>query len=219
MSPPLFELSEVSMSFQGRPALEVESLCFDQGMITAIQGHNGSGKTTLLRILAGLLSPDRGRVNFLGRPLGAGRRGLTAHRRQVTLAAQDSYLFNATVERNAAYGLRLRGWDRARRREKALAALAAVGLEGFAGRRARQLSQGEGRRVALARALALEPRVLLLDEPFVNLDPESSQVFEKVISDLPAKGCDVIMVTHGLEQARRLAGRLVTLERGRPTAS
>ena len=214
MEAPLFELRNVVKHFQGRRALALESLQFTAGEITAVVGPNGAGKTTLLNILALLISPDQGLLFYQGREVsGAGNH--TALRREITLVAQGAYLFDGSVEKNVAYGLKLRGVDKAGRRQRVQAALAQAGLRGFAHRRARGLSGGEGQRVALARALALEPRVLLLDEPFANLDPASAEVFERVISGLPEQGCTVILVSHAREQARRLAGRVIALEDGR----
>jgi tungstate transport system ATP-binding protein len=141
--------------------------------------------------------------------------GLTALRREATLVAQDAYLFNSSVTKNLLYGLDLRGLASGEREARVSRALQTVGLQGFAQRKARQLSSGESQRVALARALALKPKVLLLDEPFANLDPESEAVFERVIRELPQSGCTVIMVTHGREQAGRMADSGLRLEAGR----
>lgn len=214
MEAPLFELRKVVKHFQGRRALDLESLQFSAGEITAIEGPNGAGKTTLLKILALLIFPDQGRLFYRGREVrGAGNH--TTLRREITLVAQDAYLFDGSVEKNVAYGLKLRGVDKAGRGQRVQAALDQAGLRGFGHRRARGLSGGEGQRVALARALALRPRVLLLDEPFANLDPASAEVFERVIGGLPQQDCTVILVSHAREQARRLAGRVIALEDGR----
>jgi len=215
MDQPLFRLKGIRKYYQGRLALDLPALEIAENGVTALEGPNGSGKTTLLMILAALLRPDQGRLWFRGRAVEEGSLSLTRYRRQVTLVAQDAYLFNSTVEANLDYGPALRGWDRRRRRRAAGQALERVGLEGFMGRRARELSQGERQRVALARALALEPRVLLLDEPFANLDVASARIFEEVIGQLPDEGCQVILVTHTHEQALRLAGRVLALDGGR----
>ncbi len=214
MEAPLFELRNVVKHFQGRRVLDLESLQFGVGEIAAIEGPNGAGKTTLLKILALLISLDQGRLFYRGREVrGAGNH--TNLRREITLVAQDAYLFDGSVEKNVAYGLKLRGVDKAGRGQLVQAALDQAGLRGFGHRRVRGLSGGEGQRVALARALALGPRVLLLDEPFANLDPASAEVFERVIGSLPQLGCTVILVSHVREQARRLAGRIIALEDGR----
>ncbi|MCF8066789.1 MAG: ATP-binding cassette domain-containing protein, partial [Desulfarculaceae bacterium] len=125
------------------------------------------------------------------------------------------YLFDTSVEKNVAYGLRLRGLERAQREDRVGEALAQVGLAEFGPRRAKRLSGGEMQRVALARALVLRPRALLLDEPFANLDPASALVFERVLGELSGQGCTVVLVSHALEQAHRVAQRVVYLRGGR----
>ncbi len=211
---PLYKLQNVEKLHQGRLVLKLPELELTPGQVTVISGPNGAGKTTLLNLLAFLTMPDKGRLEYAGREVRNGP-GLNAYRRQATLVAQDAYLFNSSVAKNLQYGLNLRGLEPGESQARLRRVLETVGLAGFAERKARQLSGGESQRVALARALALEPKVLLLDEPFVNLDPESEAVFERVIQDLPGQGCSVILVTHGREQARRLAGRELRLEAGR----
>ncbi|MGD9124857.1 MAG: ATP-binding cassette domain-containing protein, partial [Desulfarculaceae bacterium] len=152
---------------------------------------------------------------YRGRSLFENGANPTKVRREVTLLAQDPYFFQTTVLNNVAYGLRLRGVGREPRRRAALKALEMVGLEELRGRRARTLSGGEAQRVALARALVLNPRVLLLDEPFANLDQKSTEVFEKLIKNTSKSGCAVVLVSHGREHVRRLAHTVVTLIKGR----
>ncbi|MBU4564161.1 MAG: ATP-binding cassette domain-containing protein [Desulfarculus sp.] len=215
MSQALFSLRGVVKRFEQREALNLERLDLEAGVITVVEGPNGAGKTTLLSLLALISPPDRGRLFFDGHELPRSGSQLTAWRRQITLVAQQAYLFETSVDKNVAYGLRLRGMDRATREERVAQALEQVGLAGFGPRRARRLSGGEMQRVALARALVLRPRALLLDEPFANLDPASAQVFERVLGELPGQGCAVVLVSHALEQAHRLAQRVVYLREGR----
>ena len=210
----VFRLSKVAKVYEGRQVLGIDELAIGAHMVTAINGHNGSGKSTMLKMLALLLRPDRGEVLYQG--LGAGSDvSALKWRREVTMVAQQAYLFNSTVASNVAYGLKLRGEPAALRAQAVKESLEAVGLAGFENRKAVKLSGGEGQRVALARALAIKPRVLLLDEPFSNLDPESSQVFESVITSLPAKGHTVILVSHFADQVERLSHRVITLNAGR----
>lgn len=215
---PLYRLTGVKKYHQGRLVLDIPSLELATGEVAVISGPNGAGKTTLLNLLAFLAVPDKGLLEYNGKAVGSAQ-ALTALRREVTLVAQDAYLFNTSVAKNLLYGLNLRGLDQSQRRSRLEQALLTVGLADFAERKARELSSGEGQRVALARALALQPKVLLLDEPFANLDPESEAVFERVIQDLPAQGSEVILVTHGREQAQRLAQRRLFLDRGRLVAA
>ena len=211
----LFSLRGVVKRFDQREALNLERLDLEAGVITVVEGPNGAGKTTLLSILALITPPDQGRLFFDGQELPRSGAQLTAWRRQITLVAQQAYLFDTSVEKNVAYGLRLRGLERAQREVRVGEALAQVGLAEFGPRRAKRLSGGEMQRVALARALVLRPRALLLDEPFANLDPASAQVFERVLGELPGQGCTVVLVSHALEQAHRVAQRVVYLREGR----
>lgn len=215
MSQALFSLRGVVKRFEEREALNLERLDLEAGVITVVEGPNGAGKTTLLSLLALITPPDQGRLFFDGHELPRSGSQLTAWRRQITLVAQQAYLFETSVDKNVAYGLRLRGMKRSAREERVAQALEQVGLAGFGPRRAKRLSGGEMQRVALARALVLRPRALLLDEPFANLDPASSQVFERVLGELPGQGCAVVLVSHALEQAHRLAQRVVYLREGR----
>jgi tungstate transport system ATP-binding protein len=210
---PLYRLTQVKKYHQGRLVLDIPSLDLTSGEVAVVSGPNGAGKTTLLNLLAFLTTPDDGRLEYNGKEV-RGKQALTSLRRQATLVAQDAYLFNTSVSKNLLYGLNLRGLSQTERDARIEKALDTVGLADFAERKARELSSGESQRVALARALALEPKVMLLDEPFANLDPDSEAVFERVIQDLPESGCDVILVTHGREQAQRLAQRGLRLERG-----
>ncbi|MBU4604687.1 MAG: ATP-binding cassette domain-containing protein, partial [Proteobacteria bacterium] len=193
MSQILFSLRGVVKRFEQREALNLERLDLEAGVITVVEGPNGAGKTTLLSLLALITPPDQGRLFFDGHELPRSGSQLTAWRRQITLVAQQAYLFDTSVEKNVAYGLRLRGLERVQREVRVGEALAQVGLTEFAPRPAKRLSGGEMQRVALARALVLRPRALLLDEPFANLDPASAQVFERVLGELPGQGCAVVL--------------------------
>lgn len=212
---PLFLVEGLRMSFQERLVLDLPRLEVADGQVTALMGHNGSGKTTLLKLLAGLLTPQAGGISYLGRPVGPGGWGLGELRRQVTMVHQDPHLFNGSVEDNITYGLGLRGLGRAPAQGLAREALERVGLAGFGRRRARMLSAGEGQRLALARALALRPRALLLDEPFASLDPRGSEICQEIVASLPAQGCAVLFITHLPGQARRLASQTLRLRAGR----
>lgn len=169
---------------------------------TALLGPNGAGKSTLLRLMHGLLRPSAGAVAW-SRPL------------TQAMVFQRPILLRATVLANIEYGLLLRGIPASARREQALAALARVGLPELAQRQARKLSGGEQQRVALARAWALDPQVLFLDEPTASLDPASSREVERIIREIAAGGTKIVMTTHNLGQARRIAEDVVFLEAGR----
>ncbi len=136
-------------------------------------------------------------------------------RLQVTLLHQSPYLFGGTVRANVAFGLRSRGIRGDAQRRTVDRTLETVGLSGFGERKGRELSGGEAQRVAMARALAVGPEVLLLDEPLANIDRETTVVLETVIASLPARGTTVVMATHDPGQLARLGGAPIVLEGGR----
>jgi molybdopterin-binding protein len=220
-APPLFEVRGLRHVFDGREVLSVDRLAVIEGGVTVLVGENGSGKTTLLRILNGLLAPEAGRVFFRGMPVagGGGDASLTAGRAAVrarsVMVHQLPLVFRGTVGQNVGYGLRIRGVAKRAIADRVAAALEQVGLPGFAGRRAAALSGGEMQRACLARALALEPEVLLLDEPTANVDPDSRSVVERVIRGRALSGVSVLMSTHVMETAYRLCTRLLRLESGK----
>jgi tungstate transport system ATP-binding protein len=169
---------------------------------TAILGPNGAGKSTLLRLMHGLLKPGAGRVAW-PQPLTQG------------MVFQRPAMLRSSALANIEYGLALRGFAPDERRRRAQAALARVGLPELAGRQAKRLSGGEQQRVALARAWALEPQVLFLDEPTASLDPLSSREVERIVGEIAATGTKIVMTTHNLGQARRMADEVVFIDGGR----
>lgn len=185
------------------------------GETVAILGPNGAGKSTTLDVLGGLLRPDSGRVVLDGRELTGDGRWLAPHTRRTALLAQDPLLFpHLSVLENVAFGPRSRGAARAAARATARQWLAEVGATDLADRRPAQLSGGQAQRVAVARALAADPRLLLLDEPMSALDiavaPALRQLLRTVLADRTA-----VIVTHHVLDALLLADRVVVLEGGR----
>lgn len=175
--------------------------------LTVLMGPNGAGKSVLLRLLHGLLPPTDGSILWNGRPPD----GKT--RRSQAMVFQAPVLLRRSVISNLRFALGLRGLGRSR--ADMLSQLAGLGLEHLADRQARLLSGGEQQRLCLARALALKPEVLLLDEPCANLDPASVMLIEAALKRARGAGTKIILVTHDLFQARRLAERVVFLHRGR----
>ena len=188
----------------GAELLHGIDLVLEAGAPSMIIGPNGSGKSLLLRLLHGLLPPGAGRVTWQGR---AAPRAAMVFQRPVML--------RRSVRANVAYPLPLAGVPSAERADRVAQALALVGLTELVDRPARRLSGGEQQRLALARAAALRPEVLFLDEPCASLDPAATAAAERIIQDISSQGCKIVMATHDLGQARRLAGEVVFLHRGR----
>jgi len=200
------ETVSVSKEYDGIRALDRVSISVEKGHVTSLVGVNGSGKTTLLKILAGLEAPSTGKVLTRGQETSA-----TQLRTCCTMVFQKSVMFGTSVQNNVAYGLRINKVQDVSPKVKS--ALALVNLDGFEKRNARKLSSGEQQRVAMARALALERDVLLVDEPTANLDPANAMIIEAAIKK-SARSRVVLLSTHNLAQARRLSQRAIHLYRG-----
>lgn len=211
----LLRLVSIEKRYGERVALRLDELEIFSRRLYTLTGPNGSGKSTLLNLLALLLRPERGRVWCGEDEVTWQGRQVQAMRRKVTLMHQAPYLFSGTVAGNVAFGLKARHAAAGQMQAAIERALGTVGLAGFAERSVRQLSGGEARRVALARALVLEPLVLLLDEPLANLDEESTGIIEHLITGLPAQGTTVVMSTHDMDQAERMATDIIRLNDGR----
>jgi iron(III) transport system ATP-binding protein len=186
-----------------------------RGEVVALLGPSGCGKTTTLRLIAGFEEPDAGEIEIGGRLVAAPGRSDPPERRRVGMVFQEYALFpHLTVARNVAFGLTR--WERENRARRVATALELVGLAGFGERLPQELSGGQQQRVALARALAPEPAVILLDEPFSNLDAElRAAVRGEVRQILAAAGATAVLVTHDREEALSLADRIAVMWDGR----
>lgn len=212
----LYELGQVTRVHNGRKILDIDGLAIERGRITALIGANGAGKTTLLQILAFLDTPSSGQVSFLGETVEFGGSALLELRRRIVLVDQYPILFTGSVQRNLEFGLKVRGVERAERLHRVTQALDLVGMGEFLHARAEKLSGGETKRIALARALALRPAVLLCDEPTANVDFEHQEVILNTLERANGEeNISIVFSTHALEQAERLADTLVTLKGGR----
>jgi len=198
----------------GAEILKDVSLKADRGEILSIIGPTGSGKTTLIRVLNLLDPPNAGRVFFDGVDVTEDEKERFIARRRMSLVFQKPAMFSVSVEKNVSYGLRIRGISSHAIRDRVRSALRDVGLSGYEKRRAFSLSGGEAQRVALARALVTEPELLLLDEATANLDPRTAETIEDLIRGAGEDGLSVVMATHDLNQARRLANRVGVLVGG-----
>ena len=204
MNPPLVSLHEVSVRFGDVLALDRASVRVQPGEVLALVGANGSGKTTLLRALHGLLRLQGERR--VPRPLAQ------------AMVFQRPFMLRLSVANNLRVGFWLGGLPRAQWPTLVERALARVGLQGMERRAARALSGGQQQRLALARAWALRPELLLLDEPTASLDPAAKKEVESLLAGFAAEGMTLVLSTHNLGQAKRLATRVVYLEAGRIAA-
>ena len=188
-------------------------LAIPAGEFVALIGSSGCGKTTLLRAISGFVSPDAGRIRLDGTDITA----LPPEKRGMTMVFQSYALWpHMTVAQNIAYGLKLRGVGRAESEAKVAAVLELLRLEGYGERKVTALSGGQRQRVALGRALAVDPRVLLLDEPLSNLDAKIRLAMRHELKSLHQRlGLTAIHVTHDQEEAMTMADRIVILDQGR----
>ena len=203
------QLVEIKKSYRKVSALDSVSLEMQGGKIIVLLGVNGAGKTTLMRIMAGLENADSGQLHFNNQ-----RIDCKALRQISTLVFQKSAMFSLNVFDNLAYGLKIRHVPKNEIQKKIADALQAVRLSGFEKRRAKKTSGGEQQRISLARAFLLEPNVLLLDEPTANLDPNSATIIEKAIVSRKSDERIIVMATHNLTQARRIADEIVHIHNG-----
>lgn len=199
-------LEGVRVCLGGAPVLHDISLRLEAGAPTVLIGPNGSGKTTLLRTAMGLLRPDAGRITW------GGRADPSVTRR--ALVFQRPVMLRRSVADNLCYALAAAGVPRALRATRVAQLLQQVGLGELAQRPAPRLSGGERQRLAVARALARDPDVLFLDEPTASLDPAATLAIEELVRHVSASGVKVVMTTHDLGEAARLAGEIILLHRG-----
>ncbi len=201
------DVRDVHVSFGDTTVLDGVSLRIAGGEIVALLGPSGSGKSTLLRVIAGLLAPDAGTVAVGGIDI----THVPTHRRGIGMVFQDNQLFpHLSTLDNVTFGPKMAGESRARRDERGSVWLDRVGLAGFESRQVTELSGGEAKRVALARTLAAEPAVVLLDEPLTGLDRE---LHDRLATDLGEllTGVTTLLVTHDSDEAAVLADRTVQL--------
>jgi tungstate transport system ATP-binding protein len=201
-------LENLEFAAGGRRIIHSISCDIGAGTRTVILGPNGAGKSVLMRLCHGLLTPTSGRVIWH-------HDGIPRRTRGQAMVFQRPMMLRRSAIANVVYALKLAGYTATECRLRAQDVLEAVGLEAVAHRPARVLSGGEQQRLALARAWALGPEVLFLDEPTANLDPTAARDIESIISAIHASGTKIIMTTHSLGQARRLGDEILFLSDGR----
>ncbi len=200
------ETHNLSLELDGKRLIDGVNLHMTAGQITTIMGPNGAGKSLLLRLLHGLIVPTSGQVSW------GGAAPTEAIRKRQALVFQRPVLLRRSVAANVDFVLKLHGHADLTRRQ---ALLDHVGLGDMARQMARRLSGGEQQRLALARALAIEPEVMLLDEPTASLDPASTAMIEDIVRSAHDNGTKIIFVTHDIGQARRLSDEIVFLHNGK----
>ena len=193
----------------------MDELALRGGQLNVVAGLNGSGKSTLLSVLAFLKQPSQGIVKFCGKRVGWDRAQLRELRQSVTLVHQHPFLFRGSVASNVAYGAKARGIGGDALHERVRESLELVGLSGFEARNANRLSGGEARRVALARGLACDPKVILLDEPLAYVDELSTRIIENLLVALVDRGVLVVVSSHDATLGFRLKGKTIRLRQGR----
>jgi tungstate transport system ATP-binding protein len=211
----LLSAENLKVELGGVPVLDIPSLHLNHKEVLTIVGPNGSGKSTLLLTLACLAKPSYGHISYQGERLDS-HDAAFRFRRKITMVFQEPLLFDTTVYGNVASGLRFRGFEKNKTRERVEKYLEMFNIAHLSGRSARKLSGGESQRASLARAFAIEPEIILLDEPFSALDPPTRQ---ELIQDLgrvvKATGTTTIMVTHVEFEALNLSGRIAVMNHGK----
>ncbi len=201
------ELRQAEVNRDGRRLLGPIDLTLDSGGITVILGHNGAGKSLFVKMCHGLFAPDKGTVLWNGRPA-------VATRQERGFLFQTTPLLRRSVRANIEFPLLALGSPRAERRKKVEAALQQARLDTHANAPAASLSGGERQRLALARAAIASPSVILMDEPSASLDPASTKELETAVRDIAAASTKVLLVTHDIHQAKRLADDVLMFAEG-----
>ena len=212
----LYELNNLKRIYGKRTVLDLPHISIEAGRIVGLLGPNGAGKTTLLEIFAFLSEPTSGEVWFRGKKVDHENNRLRDLRRRVVIVQQHPIMFTVTVEKNLEFPLNIRKVPKQRRERVIDELLDLVGMGEFKHARAHNLSGGETQRIAIARALACSPEVILFDEPTASVDVENQIAIERIVREINQnKGISVIFTTHDMQQAARLADEIVFLFEGR----
>jgi len=209
---PILSVSDLFVKRGGVPVLDLPAFSIRKGETVGLIGPNGAGKSTLLLVLACLIKRERGRIFFHGQAVST-RRETFAYRRRIAVVFQEPLLFDTTVFANVASGLDIRRLNRREIRESVERRLDQFGIANLRQRSARKLSGGEAQRTSLARAFAIDPEILFLDEPTSGVDPLTRQHFWEFIGELAAGGVTVFVTTHYMDEARRCE-RIVMIDQG-----
>ena len=211
----IFIIKSLKKKYESKTVLNIKNVTIERGFVYGLIGPNGAGKSTLLRLLNFLEEPNQSELLFLGKALEEIKKEKLYYQRKMTLVFQKPIVFNSTVYENVAYGLKLRGFEKAEVDQRVKKALGMVDLLSQINQKAATLSGGEAQRMALARAIVFKPEVLLLDEPTASLDPRSGLEVERLITKINQEmGTTILIVTHNMFQAKRLSSKLIFLMDG-----
>ena len=211
-----YQLNNIQFSYSDKMVLDIKQQTFEQGKITALVGPNGAGKSTLLGLLSFILNADLGEIEFSG--LKVTKRNQASLRKSIGLIHQNPYLIKGSVIKNIELGLKFRHIKPAVRQSRAKDMLRLLKIENLADRSVKSLSGGEVQKVAIGRTLVLDPKVILLDEPFTYLDREFVEEFETLIKQLrDTQNKTIIFTTHNQLQAQELSDQVFRLEKGQLT--
>ncbi len=210
----MIKISNLLIQRNGRDSLRVDSLHIQRGETLAVVGPNGAGKSTLLLALAHLLKPAAGEIKFNDKNIKEWND--LEYRRRIAFVFQDPLLMDMTVEQNIALGLRFRGADKIEIEKQTRRWSQSMGIDSLRARRANQLSGGEAQRVSLARAFVLDPELLLMDEPFSSVDPQTrGQLLNDLSNVLAQEQRTTILVTHNLKEAAQMGDRMAVVIKGK----
>ena len=209
----------LTMKYDERTVLDIDKGSVTSGKITGIIGPNGSGKTTLLNTISGLLVPTTGIIRYANLPANPSddlEWFEKIPRRRITLVFQKPYLIDTSVEKNIAFPLKIRKWDKDKIHERTEELVNLFGLKGLEKQRATRMSSGEMQKTAIARALSFSPSLLMLDEPTSNIDPGSTDDIEKILSEYRKnENINIIIVSHNLAQVKRLCDNVMMMHDGK----
>ncbi|MDY6065841.1 MAG: ABC transporter ATP-binding protein [Finegoldia sp.] len=206
----ILKLENITFSYKDKEVLSDISFEIYEGEIVSLVGKSGIGKSTLLKIICGLESPDVGKIYLDGKDI----TDISPNKRNIVMTLQDSYLFpHMSVEDNIGFSMKMRGEKKDIIKARVVELLKIIKLEGYENKKPKELSGGEKKRVALARAICDFPRILLLDEPFTGLDPEIKGQMLKLVQYINKKhNMTILMVTHDLDDAKNISDRILRIE-------